>query len=688
MKTSRALASLAVLAGVAAALPLAAAGPAAPPPASPAANTSVDRGALDAKVSPCDDFYRYACGGWLASHPIPPDYPVWGRFGELHDRNQAALRAILEKDAADDPGRTPVQRQVGDFYAACMDETGREATGLAPLQDDLDRIASLTGREGLPELVARLHRQHVDVLFNLSSSQDFADATQVIAAVDQGGLGLPERGYYLKDDAKSVEQRDLYRRHVARMLALAGEPAGGSESKAEAEAAAVVRFETGIAQASLDLVSRRDPRALDHKLAVKDLQALTPGFAWDRYLAAMPIPPTATLNVAVPDFFRGLDALVAKTDLATLRAYLRWHLVHGARLPPRAFVDESFAFYGKVLYGSKELSPLWKRCVQAADRYLGEALGQEFVAASFGPQAKERTRAMVAALEAALGRDIATLPWMTPATRAAAAAKLRVVANKIGYPDRWRDYGALRIDRHDALGNGVRGEAFEVARQLGKIGRPVDRGEWEITPPTVDAYYSPSMNDINFPAGILQPPFYGSTRDDAVNFGAIGAVIGHELTHGFDDEGRRFAGNGDLRDWWTPADGREFDRRAGCVADQYSGYTAIGDVKVNGRLTLGENVADNGGLRIAYLALEESLKGKPAGQVDGFTPEQRFFLGFGQIWCESASPQFERLHALTNEHSPGRYRVDGAVSNMPEFQQAFQCQAGAPMAPATRCRVW
>jgi len=657
--------------------------------AAPAAVTplpqGVDLSSLDRKVSPCDDFYQYACGGWLAAHPIPADRSSWGRFDELQERNLAVLRSILDQRAADSPQRTPVQRQIGDFYAACMDEAGIEAKGTAPLQPDLDRIAALTDKAALPDLVAHLHAIGANVLFGFSSIQDFKNATAVIAAADQGGLGLPDRDYYLKDDPKSAEQRKLYVEHVRRMLALAGAPA----DRAAADAAAVMGFETGLAKVSLDLVSRRDPQRLYHKLAVEDVQALTPGFSWERYLHSISAPATAVINITVPDYFRGMDALLAATDLPTLRAYLRWQLVHAtAELLPKAFVDESFAFYGKTLAGIPELQPRWKRCVQRTDAGLGEALGQEFVERTFGHEGKARTRAMVQAIEAALKQDIETLPWMTPTTRRAAVVKLAGVANKIGYPDRWRDYGSVRVDRHDALGNFLRAGEFEFQRQLKKVGQPVDRGEWVMTPPTVNAYYNPLMNDINFPAGILQPPFYAPAADTAYNLGAIGAVIGHELTHGFDDSGRQFAANGNLEDWWTSADAKEFEQRATCIADQYGRYTAAGDLKVNGRLTLGENVADNGGLRIAYRALQATLAGKPRTAVGGFTPEQRFFLGWGEIWCESQTLETERLLTLTNPHSPSRYRVDGVVSNIPEFQQAFQCKPGAPMAPASRCRVW
>jgi len=658
---------------------------AAAPPAATSPASGIDLSSIDAKVQPCDDFYRYVCTGWKASHPTPPDQSSWGRFDELQEHNYEVLRGILEKDAAPDPKRDPIQRQIGDFYAACMDESAIEAKGTAPLKPELDRIDALTDRAALPGLVAHLHPIGANVLFSFSSLQDFKDATQVLAAADQGGLGLPDRDYYLKDDPKSAEQRKLYVEHVRRMLALSGEPA----DRAAADAGAVMAFETGLAKASLDLVSRRNPQKVYNRMTVKDLQALTPGFSWDAYLRGISAPPVTALNVTVPDYFRAMDALVAKTDLATLRAYLRWQLVHGsASLLPKAFVNESFGFYNKTLAGAKELRPRWKRCVSATNGALGEALGREYVATNFGPAAKARTKAMVAAIEAALKQDIETLPWMTPVTKKAAEGKLKAIANKIGYPDRWRDYSSIEVGRGDYLGDAYRADAFEFRRQLGKVGKPVDRGEWAITPPTVNAYYNPLMNDINFPAGILQPPFYSQTADDAVNFGAIGAVIGHELTHGFDDSGRQFAANGNLQDWWTPADAKEFEARASCIADQYSGYTAVDDVKVNGRLTLGENTADNGGVRIGGIALANTLAGKPGAKVDGYTPEQRFYIGWAQIWCENVTPEMDRLLALTNPHSPGRYRVNGVVSNSPEFQKAWSCKPGAPMAPETRCRVW
>jgi endothelin-converting enzyme/putative endopeptidase len=651
----------------------------------PGPAVGVDLSALDPKTSPCDDFYQYACGGWMASHPIAPDLPMRGAFTELLERNLAILRSILEKDAVESPARTPVQREIGDYYAACMDEQTIEARGTAPLQPDLDRIAGLTDKAALPDLLARLHLIGTDAFFSLSSQQDDKNAAQMLAIVDQSGLGLSDRDDYLRDDPKTAEQRRLYVEHVRKMLTLLGEPA----DRAAADAAAVMDVETGLAKVSLDLVSTRDPEKVYHKLSVKDLQALTTGFSWDRYFKGISAPPLAEVNVTVPDFFRGMDALIAKTDLPALRSYLRWRLVHAAAgLLPRAFVDESFAFYGKTIQGAKELPPHWKRCVQRTDNALGEALGQEYVAQTFGDEGKARMRAMVQALKKAMQKDLETVPWMTPATRRAALVKLAAIDEKIGYPDHWLDYSSIRIDRHDALGNAERGREFEFRRSLRKIGKPVDRGEWPLSPPAVNAGYRPQLNDVSFPAGILQPPFYARGGDDAFNLGAVGAFIGHELTHGFDDTGRQYAANGDRQDWWTPEDQKEFEQRASCILDQTSRYTAVGDVKLNGRLDLGETIADNGGMRLAYMVLRDSLAGKPGAEVQGFTPEQRFFLGWGQIWCENNTPEFSRWLALNNPHPPGRYRADGVVSNMPEFQQAFRCKTGAPMAPANRCRVW
>lgn len=651
----------------------------------PAAAPGFDISTLDRSVDPCTDFYHFACGGWIAANPIRPDEPRWGRFNELIERNQMVLRDILEKASRETPGRNPIDRMIGDHYAACMDEKGIEAKGTKPIQASLDRVAALGSKEALAGETARLHPSGVNVLFRFRSAQDFKDATQVIAVADQGGLGLPDRDYYTKDDPKSVDIRKKYQTHVEKMLGLLGD----SPDAAAAGAKTVMEIETALAKASLERVKRREPANIYHKMSRAEFAALAPSFGWNDYLKGIGVGDTTSLNVAVPDFFKGMDALLASTDLGKLKTYLRWQTVHAAaELLPSAFVDEDFGFYGKTLSGSTELRPRWKRCVDRTDDELGEALGQGYVEATFGADGKERMLKMVVALEKALEQDIRTLPWMTETTKKQALAKLDAIANKIGYPDEWRDYSTVKISRDDAVGNAQRAGAFEFARQLGKIGKPVDKREWTMTPPTVNAYYNPLMNNINFPAGILQPPFFDRKMDDAVNFGGIGAVIGHELTHGFDDQGRKFAPNGNLQDWWTEQDGKEFESRATCVADQYSGYTAVADVKLNGRLTLGENVADNGGVRIAYMALKETLKGKNVAPIDGFTPEQRLFLGWAQIWCQNRTDEIARMLAQVDSHSPGEYRVNGVVSNMPEFQEAYQCKAGSAMTRGNPCRVW
>jgi endothelin-converting enzyme/putative endopeptidase len=655
----------------------------------PAKVPGFDPTAIDRGTPACADFYQFACGNWTARNPVPPDRARWGRFDELAERNQTALRGILEKVQANDPGREALDQKIGDQYAACMDEAAIEAKGIAALKPELDRIAGLGSQAGLPGALAHLHEGGVDAAFRFGSVPDFKDANSVIAGTDQGGLGLPDRDYYVKDDAKSVELRAKYLAHVQKMLELAGEPA----TAAAADARAVVDLETALARASLERVKRRDPANIYHKMKVADLQALTPAFDWTAYLAAAAGPPVTELNVTVPDFYKAFNAQLDRAPLDAWKVYLRWHLLHeNVNLLPAAFVNENFAFYGQALTGAKELRPRWKRCVALVDSEMGEALGRRYVETTFGAEGKARTSKMVSALEAALEQDLKTLPWMTDATKTQALGKLHAIANKIGYPDRWRDYSSLRIARGDALGNELRAEEFEVRRDLAKIGKPLDRSEWSMSPPTVNAYYSSLQNNINFPAGILQPPFYDNAMDDAVNFGGIGAVIGHELTHGFDDQGRKFAANGDLSDWWTPEDAKEFEKRAGCIADEYAGFTVAGDVHLNGKLTLGENTADNGGVRIAYMALLQTLADaskKPGpGVIDGFTPEQRFFLGFGQVWCQNETEESARLRANVDPHSPGRYRVNGVVANMPEFQQAFGCKAGDAMVRENACRVW
>jgi putative endopeptidase len=644
----------------------------------------IDATAIDHAVSPCQNFYKFACGNWISKNPIPPDRGRWTRFDSLADLNLDRLRGILEAAAA---GTDPATRKIGDFYASCMDEAGIEAKGLAPLAPELARIDALTGAAGLPALLAHEHQTGVRAFFAFRSTQDNADATQVIADVDQGGLGLPDRDYYLRTDDVSVELRNAYRRHVANMFKLLGE----EPAAAERDADGVLAIETDLAKASLDRVKRRNPKNLDHKLPRAELAALAPRFAWDDYLAEVGQGSFESLNVGWPDFFKGFDGVLADADLAALKAYLRWHLVSAAAPSlPKAFVAERFDFQGRILGGAKEDRPRWKRCVEQTNRLLGEDLGRAYVAAAFGPKTKDATLAMIRSIEAAYEADIATLDWMTPDTRAKALVKLKAIANKIGYPDKWRDYSALDVVRGDALGNAMRAQGFEFRRVLAKIGQPVERGEWGMSPPTVNAYYSSRYNDINFPAGILQPPFYDATLDLAANYGAIGSVMGHEMTHGFDDQGRQYDGSGNLRDWWTPADAAAFEERAACLVKQYGDFTAVGDLKVNGRLTLGENIADNGGVRLAYAALEKALAGATPPPVDGLTAPQRFFIAFAQTWCGSATDQDARRRALTDPHSPGEFRVNGVVVNQPAFGRAFSCPAGSPMVPPPEkiCRVW
>jgi putative endopeptidase len=644
--------------------------------------SGLDLSAMNPAVDPCRDFYQFACGGWIARNPIPADQPRWGRFNELQDRNSEVLRGVLEAAARNHDAAT---QKLGDHYASCMDEAAIEQKGAAPLEPDVQKIAALRNVADLPALLADLHAIGVNSFFNLDADGDFKDAKTVIAILGQGGLGLPDRDYYFRADSISADTRGLYTDHVGKLLALTD----GSGPAESAAAAAVMRVEMALARDALDRVSQRDPSKIYHKMTPAELQALTPGFDWSAYFRATGAPPMSALNVAEPEFFRAFGQLLTRIPLDDLKTYLRWQLVHAnAFILPSAFVTENFRFYSTTLQGIAAQRPRWKRCVQYADRDLGEALGQAFVNATFGPRAKVDTLNMVHAIESALGRDIAALPWMTEGTKQLALAKLHAVSDKIGYPDRWRDYSALQIVRGDALGNSHRANAFEFRRQMNRIGKPLDKSEWEMTPPTVNAYYEPVQNNINFPAGILQPPFYSAGADAALNYGGTGAVVGHELTHGFDDEGRQFDAAGNLADWWTPDDAKAFEERTSCLVNEYSSFTAVGDVKVNGKLTLGENTADNGGLRIALMAYLASAAAQERKSLDGFTPEQRVFLGYGQIWCESRRPEYERLQAQTNPHSPGRYRVNGVVSNMPEFQKAFSCKADAPMVRGSACRVW
>ncbi len=605
------------------------------------------------------------------------------RASSTRDAGAARASSTSNARAAQPTSPDAIGRQIGDFYAACMDEKGIDARGLAPLEPVLARIRALADKAQLSGELALQHMAGADVMFQFSSGQDFKDSKSVIAQADQGGLGLPDRDYYLKDDPKSVELRQKYLEHVRRMFGLAGE----TPEKAQANAATVMKIETDLARGSLDNVSRRDPEKQYHKMTKAELERLAPAFRWSQYFAATGAPEFQSLNVVWPDFFKAMNAEIQSAGLDDWKTYLTWHALHAAaRLLPAAFVRENFDFYGRTLTGATEMRPRWKRCVDSTDADLGEALGRQYVERAYPPDAKESTLKMVDALEKALGEDLESLSWMSPETKRQAIVKLHAIANKIGYPDHWRDYSSVVVKRDDALGNDDRATAFEFHRTLNKIGRPVDRNEWQMTPPAVDAYYDPQLNDINFPAGILQPPFFDNHMDDAVNFGGIGMVIGHELTHGFDDEGRQFDAQGNLHDWWTPEDAKKFEERAACVADEYSSFSVAG-THVNGKLTLGENTADNGGVRIALMALHNT-DGNSTQKIDGFTPQQRLFLAFGQVWCENAREEALRLQVQTNPHSPGEFRVIGVVENMPEFSQAFSCHAGQKMVAANACRVW
>ncbi|MES1261553.1 MAG: M13 family metallopeptidase [Acidobacteriota bacterium] len=629
--------------------------------------TGIDLGAIDRAAQPCNDFYQYACGTWMKRNPVPSDQSRWGRFDELAERTRLTLRGILEKSAGE---------KIGDQYASCMDEKTIEAKGTSPIQPELDRIDKLAGKEALAAEIAHLHSSGISALFRFTSGPDARDATKVIAQLGQGGLTMPDRDYYLKMDAKSVGIREKYLAHVQKMLELAGR-----EPK---EAQAVVEIETALAKASADRVAMRDPQKRYNPKTVAELAALAPDFEWKTYLQGVKVP-VGSLNVASPEFVKGLNA-VARNDL---RPYLAWQVINGAA--PRltaAFVRENFEFTDKTLSGMQAMPPRWKTGVQLVDRQLGDALGRKYVEQAFGKAGKERTLQMVAEIEAAMAKDIQSLDWMSDATKKQSLAKLRAVANKIGYPDKWRDYSQLKIVRGDLTGNSERAAAFQFRNELDKIGKPVDKTEWSMTPPTVNAYYSPAMNNINFPAGILQPPFYFRDGDEAANYGAIGAVVGHELTHGFDDSGRQYDGEGNLRDWWTAEDAKGFKERAECIVNEYSNFVASGDVKLNGRLTLGENGADNGGVRLAYMALMDSLAKHTLSEMNGYTPEQRFFLAYGQVWCQNIRDEEARKRALTDPHSLGQYRVNGVLQNMPEFQKAFGCTAGQPMVSPNACRVW
>jgi predicted metalloendopeptidase len=645
-----------------------------------------DTANLDKTCKPCEDFYQFAMGGWMKNNPIPPEYPIWGSFSQLADKNQQNLRQILEEAVKANAAPDSNEQKIGDFYASCMDTAAIDAAGVRPIEPELTRIAQIKTLFDLQNETARLQRLGVGAFFRFASNQDAKDSTQVIGGAYQGGLGLPERDYYTRNDDKSEQLRDAYVKHVAKMLELLGDPA----AKSAAEATTVLNIETSLANASMKNVDLRDPLKTYHKMTLADLKTFTPDFSWETYFKLQGHPELAEINVGQPDFFKALDAQLTSTSFDDWKTYLRWHLVNAAAPGLSApFVAEDFEFRGKTLTGAKEIQPRWKRCTQATDRALGEALGQVYVEKYFPPAAKARALEMVHNLIAALRDDLQTLPWMSPETRAQATAKLEAFAVKIGYTDKWRDYSALKIDRSSYTQNQLRSAEFEFARRLNKIGRPVDRTEWGMTPPTVNAYNSSSMNEIVFPAGILQPPFYDPKADDAVNYGGMGAVIGHEITHGFDDHGSQYDGKGNLKNWWSDEDAKNFKSRGACVSDQFDSFVVEGDLHENGKLELGESIADLGGLTISYAAYEKSLQGKPRPtDKDGFTPEQRFFLGWAQVWGANVRPEYARLQANTNEHPLPRFRGNGPLSNMAEFAKAFGCKKGDAMVREQACKIW
>jgi putative endopeptidase len=640
---------------------------------------------LDKSCKPCEDFYKFAMGGWMKANPIPPEYPSWGTFTELRDHNLTAMRTILDAAASSTAAPGSNERKIGDFYASCMDTTAIEAAGLKPLTAELATIDAIKDRAGLDAEIARLHKLSVGAAFDFGSSTDFKDSTHYLAEADQGGLGMPDRDYYTRDDDRSKQLRVDYVAHVAKIFELAGD----SPEKTAAQAKIVMDLETALAKASRTNVELRDPDKNYNKMTLAEMKTLTPDWSWENYFQSVGAPPVTFANIGQPEFFKEMNHQLTATSIADWKIYLKWHLLHSnAPTLSDNFVQENFNFYGKKLSGTKELLPRWKRCVQSTNINLGEALGEVYVQKYFPPEAKARAKEMVNNLIAALRADIPTLTWMGPETKKQAIAKLEAFTVKIGYPDKWRDYSKLSVNRTSYNENVQRGRAFEEARQLAKIGKPVDRFEWGMTPPTVNAYYSAPFNEIVFPAGILQPPFYDPKADDAVNYGGMGAVIGHEISHGFDDEGSKFDGQGNLHDWWTADDRKNFDEHTGCVVKQFDSYEVEPGLHQNGKLVLGESIGDLGGLAIAYAAYEKSIEANRPKDIDGFTPEQRFFLGWAQVWGTNTRPEFARLQTNTNPHPLPQFRANGPISNMEAFAKAFGCKKGDPMVREQACKIW
>ena len=643
---------------------------------------------LDKNTSACTDFYQYANGGWLSANPIPAAYSSWGVANILDEKNRDVLHEILDAAAKNTSApKGSSEQKVGDYYATCMDEAKIETEGIKPLASEFDRIAKIKDQQALQDEITHLHSNGINALFASDSTQDFKNSAEVTFEVFQGGLGLPDRDYYTKTDDKSKATRDEYIKHVAKMFELMGdEPAA-----AATEAQTVLGLETKLAEASMTRVELRDPEKIYHRMTVAQVQDLAPNFDWAAYLVKTGVAQKTDVNVATPDFFKAMNQQLTGSSLTDWQTYLRWHLINGtAAALSSKFVDEDFNFKGKILQGSKENLPRWKRCVAGTDRVLGEALGEVYVKKAFPPAAKARALEMVRNLEAALKSDISTLSWMGEATRKQAIVKLEAFLNKIGYPDKWRDYSSLQVDRGSYVGNRTRANAFEKRRDLNKIGKPVDKTEWGMSPPTVNAYYNPQINEIVFPAGILQPPFFDALADDAFNYGGMGSVIGHEMTHGFDDEGRQFDSTGNLANWWTDADMKAFQTRSECVINQFNGFEVEKGINQNGKLVVGESIADLGGLVVAYAAYQKAMEGKPRKTIDGFTPEQRFFLGYARGWATSTRPELARLLANVDPHPLPKFRVNGPLSNIPQFAEAFSCKVGDAMVrpEKDRCQIW
>jgi len=646
---------------------------------------SLDVTSMDRSVDPCVDFYKFSCGGWQKNNPIPADQAAWSVYAKLANENQQFLWGVLAEDAqAKD--RTAVQQKVGDYFAACMNTDAIDAAGDKPVRAGLAEIDGLKTRSELVAALTRLHHEWAgSYFFGSGTGQDAADSSTVIVELGAGGLGLPDRDYYTKTDDKSVKIRAQYAEYVQQLLGLAGETA----EQAKADADAILRIETALAKASLTRVERRDPHNTYHMETLEELGKLTPSMDWPVYFKVQGAAGLTKLNVSQPAFMKAVEAELATEDVAALRAYLRFHLLTAAApYLAHPFEQANFDFFSKTLRGVPAMPPRWKTCTRAVDRNLGEALGQEFVRRTFSAETKAKTQLMTAQIETAMQHEIEGLDWMSPATKTEALRKLHAIRNKIGYPEKWRDYTALAVKADDYFGDARRAGQFQDAREWNKLGKPVDRDEWGMTPPTVNAYFNPQMNDINFPAGVLQPPLYDPKEDDAPNYGNTGSTIGHELTHAFDDEGRQFDAEGNLKDWWTPADAKGFEDRINCVRDQYAGYVIVDDIHITSKLTSGEDVADIGGTLLAYIAWKKQTEGVTLTPKDGLTPDQRYFVGMAQWACENQRPENLRVSAITNPHSPGFARVNGVVSNMPEFQKAFSCKAGQAMVHVPTCRVW